>query len=104
MSDEVFDEVFDNEPNRVVSGVGTSIVRTLVPVVVGSILAALASVGLDLPEGLVTEVVAAVIITLYYAAVRLLEENFSPAWGWLLGVAKVPQYNETGSVTDYDTH
>jgi hypothetical protein len=97
-------EVFDNEPNRLVSGVGTSIVRTLVPVVVGSVLAALASVGLDLPEGLVTEVVAAVIITLYYAAVRVLEEHVSPAWGWLLGVAKVPKYDELGPGTGYDPH
>jgi hypothetical protein len=98
------DEVFDNEPNRLVSGVGTSVVRTLVPVVVGSVLAALASVGFDLPEGLVTEVVATVIITLYYAAVRLLEVNVSPTWGWLLGVAKVPQYDERGPSTGYDPH
>jgi hypothetical protein len=97
-------DVFDNEPNRLTSGVGTSVVRTLVPVVVGSVLAALASVGLDLPEGLVTEVVATVIITLYYAGVRLLEENVSPVWGWLLGVAKVPQYNENGPGTGYDPH
>ena len=97
-------DVFDNEPNRLVSGVGTSVVRTLVPVVVGSVLAGLASVGFDLPEGLVTEVVATVIITLYYAAVRMLEEHVSPAWGWLLGVAKVPKYDERGPGTGYDPH
>lgn len=95
-------DAFEKEPNRLVGGIGTSVVRTLVPVVVGSILAGLASVGFDLPEGLVTEVVATVIITLYYAAVRLLETHVSPAWGWLLGVAKVPQYDRLGPGANYD--
>lgn len=95
-------DTFEKEPNRLVAGVGTSVIRTLVPVVVGSILAGLASIGLDLPEGLVTEVVATVIITLYYAAVRLLETHVSPAWGWLLGVAKVPQYDALGPDSSYD--
>lgn len=40
---------------------------------------------MDIPEGLITEVVLAVVITLYYAVVRLLETHVSPAWGWLLG-------------------
>lgn len=95
-------ETFDNEPNRLTAGIGTSIVRTTVPVIVGIILTALASAGLDLSEGLVTEVVATVIITAYYAVVRLLETHVAPAWGWLLGVAKVPEYNGVGPTTNYD--
>lgn len=97
-------DAFNNEPNRLVSGVGTSVVRTFVPVLVGLILTGLASVNLDLPEGLVTEVVATTIITLYYAVVRLLEEHVSPAWGWLLGVARVPKYDDRGPGTGYDPH
>lgn len=97
-------DAFDNEPNRLVSGVGTSVVRTFVPVLVGLVLTGLASVGLDLSEGLVTEVVATLIITVYYAAVRLLEEHVSPAWGWLLGVARVPKYDERGPGAGYDPH
>ena len=95
---------FDNEPNRLTAGIGTSLIRTVVPVAVGAILAALAQANLDLDEGLVTEVVTAVCITVYYAIVRLLEEHVSPAWGWLLGVAKVPQYDARGPVSSYDPH
>jgi len=29
---------------------------------------------------------------LYYAAIRYLEVNFSAKFGWLLGVAKAPDY------------
>lgn len=93
---------FDNEGNALVSGVGTSIVRTFVPVLVGLILTGLANVGMDIPEGLITEVVLAVVITLYYAVVRLLETHVSPAWGWLLGVAKVPKYDPLGPSNTYD--
>ena len=97
-------ETFDNEPNRLTAGIGTSIVRTIVPVVVGIIITALANAGLDLSEGLVTEVVATVVITAYYAIVRLLETRVAPAWGWLLGVAKVPEYSPMGPTTNYNPH
>lgn len=93
---------FDNEGNPLVAGIGTSIVRTLVPVVVGLVLTGLAEVNLDISEGLVTEVVATVIITFYYAIVRLLETNVSPAWGWLLGKANAPKYDSLGPSSAYD--
>ena len=93
---------FENEGNPLVAGIGTSVVRTVVPVVVGLILTGLAVVGFDLPEGLVTEVVATVIITLYYAIVRWLETNVAPAWGWLLGKANAPKYDPLGPSNTYD--
>lgn len=98
----MIDDNLDTEPNRLVKGIGVSVIRTIVPVVVGGLLAALAEAGLDLPEGLATEVVTTVVITLYYAVVRLLEEHVAPAWGWLLGYARPPKYDSLGPVADYD--
>jgi hypothetical protein len=94
------DQNFADEPNRLVSGIGTSVIRTLVPVVVGTLLAAAAKAGFDIDEGLATEIVATVFITLYYAGVRWLEVNVAPKWGWLLGVAKAPEYK--GPDTNYE--
>lgn len=93
---------FDNEGNPLTAGIGTSLVRTIVPVVVGLILTSLAKIGFDIPEGLVTEVVATVLITVYYGAVRLLETYVAPAWGWLLGKAKAPKYNPLGPSSVYE--
>lgn len=93
---------FDNEGNPLVAGIGTSIVRTAVPVVVGLILTGLAKIGFDLPDGLVTEVVATFIITVYYAGVRWLETNVAPAWGWLLGKANAPKYDPKGPSSVYE--
>lgn len=93
---------FDNESNPLVAGIGTSLVRTVVPVVVGLILTGLAKVGFDLPDGLVTEVVATVVITLYYFVVRVLETNVAPAWGWLLGKANAPKYDPLGPSSVYE--
>lgn len=75
-----------------VAGIGASIVRTIVPVIVGVVLGAAAKRGFDLDSGAITEAATVVITTVYYAVVRLLEVRIAPAWGWLLGVAKVPTY------------
>jgi len=56
-----------------------SIIRTLVPVIVGVILGQAVKIGLDLPEGAVTEIVTVVITTGYYALARLIERE----WPWL---------------------
>ena len=74
------------------AGIGTSIVRTFVPIVVALLVRAGAKVGLDLDPGLFLEVVTVIITTIYYVVVRLLETRVAPIWGWLLGVAKVPAY------------
>lgn len=61
-----------------------SIVRTVVPVIVGILVAQAARVGLDLPESAVTEIVTVVVTAVYYAASRFVEEYVSPLTGRLL--------------------
>lgn len=74
----------------------TSIIRTLVPVLVGQILTWLAAAGIIDQTGelsaLLIAVLTTVFTTLYYAIVRLLEAKVSSKFGWLLGVAKTPTY------------
>lgn len=60
-----------------------SILRTVVPVIVGVLLGYAAKIGLDLPEGAVTEIVTAVAIAGYYALARLVEQVW-PALGRVL--------------------
>ena len=80
-------------PNPVVAGIGTSIVRTVVPLLVGLLARFGAKYGLDLElNGAMDEAFTVIVTTLYYAVVRLLEVRIAPVWGWLLGVAKVPAY------------
>lgn len=84
--------------NPAVTGIGASIVRTVVPLVVGALVTAFARVGVDLeadPETVVAVSSAATTIVgaLYYAAVRLAETHLGPAFGWLLGYANAPRYD-----------
>lgn len=69
-----------------------SYVRTIVPAVVGAIIAWALHHGHDIHgyEPQVTAVVTAV----YYALARLLEHYVSPRFGWLLGVAQTPLYGK----------
>ena len=85
--------------NPVVTGVGTSIVRTVVPLVIALLVRAGAKAGLNLDPGLFLESVTVIVTTLYYAVVRTLETRVAPAWGWLLGVAKVPAYPTVAGTT-----
>lgn len=77
-----------------------SVVRTLVPVTAGAVLASAAMIGLDLNGETVTIAVTSAIVAAYYTAFRSLE-----AWtekvgsvrlrrilGWFLGWARPPQY------------
>lgn len=69
-----------------------SIVRTLVPVAVGQLVALAASAGLEVPEDVEAALVALLgftVTTVYYLAVRWLEQKF-PKIGMLLGWAAVP--------------
>lgn len=63
-----------------------SLIRTFVPVVVGVLLGQAARIGLNLPEGAVTEVVTVALTTGYYWAARALERRFPAAGRWLLGL------------------
>jgi uncharacterized membrane protein (DUF441 family) len=80
------------------SDYGRSVVRTLVPVVVGVLVTWLASKGLDVDRGQVTVLVEAVVSVAYYALVRLAEQRV-PQLGWLLGVPGAPTYGAGQGVT-----
>jgi hypothetical protein len=60
-----------------------SIIRTLVPVIVGVLLGWAAKAGFDLPAGAVTEVVTVALTTGYYTVSRLLEQQW-PQLGRIL--------------------
>ena len=79
--------------------IGPSTIRTIVPMIVGLLLAALAPRGLAVPESVATEVVTVVVTGVYYGLARVAEVRLSPLWGWLLGLPKAPTY---ANVTEYD--
>lgn len=70
------------------------LVRTVVPFVVAWAFAQLARLGLHLPAGTDEELTASLVLvvgSLYYAAVAWLERRYK--WfGWLLGIARRPDY------------
>lgn len=101
--DEVVEEdPFHNEPNALTAGIGTSVVRTVVPLIVGLIITYATKAGFDISEAVVQDAVYAGVVTLYYVLVRLAETHLSPKWGWLLGQAKVPTYSPLGPSNSYD--
>lgn len=70
-----------------------SIIRTIVPVIVGTILSWLLTLGIPVDGELRTALAAALTLSLtaiYYVVVRLLETYVTPKLGWLLGLAKSP--------------
>lgn len=69
-----------------------NVLRTVVPIIVGAIVAALAKAGITGLDGVATELVTTVCTVLYWAVFRALETKVGPAWGWLLGYAQVPSY------------
>lgn len=72
-----------------------SLVRTFVPVIVGSVVGWVAVSGVPLDAGVevgVTTVVTALATGLYYVVARLLETYVAPRFGWLLGKPVAPVY------------
>jgi hypothetical protein len=71
-----------------------SYVRTIVPAVVGAIIAWALHHGHDIHgyEAQLTVVITAG----YYGLARLLEHYVSPKFGWLLGAATAPKYAAAG--------
>lgn len=70
-----------------------SIVRTVVPILVGAVLGWFASANLPLDpefEGALTTLVTLLLTMAYYVAVRLFEACIRPKIGWPLGYAKSP--------------
>ena len=70
-----------------------SVRRTVVPAVVGLILAQAARANLVLPAEHVTGLVEAVFITGYYSLVRMIE-RYVPEAGVLLGAFIQPRYRD----------
>lgn len=69
-----------------------SLWRTVVPVLVGTLVAWLAHAGLNIDSAAATAWLTGAFGSVYYTLFRLLEAHVSPAWGWLLGLARPPQY------------
>lgn len=76
---------------------GTSIIRTVTPIVVGAIIAFFASKGIKLDaqaSDSLAVFLQALFTGLYYICVRLLEARF-PKAGLLLGSRKTPEYTSS---------
>lgn len=74
-----------------------SIVRTIVPIVVGLVIGWTTAQGIDLDpefESSLTLAIMAAFQGVYYVVVRLFETYASPKFGWLLGLAKAPDYDK----------
>ncbi len=63
-----------------------SLLRTIVPVIVGVLLGQAAKLGFNLPEGAVTEIVTVVITGVYFLIVRVLEQEWPIVGRWLLAL------------------
>lgn len=72
-----------------------SLLRTGVPAAVGWLVAVAFRHGLDLDASAVTGVLTPVVTFSYYGVFRFAEEYLSPRFGWLLGYARPPKYENT---------
>lgn len=74
-----------------------SVVRTLVPVVVGLIISGLATAGIELDEASLYPVIDTIFVGGYYTVVRLLESK-DTRFGWLLGLPVPPHYTASRDI------
>lgn len=77
------------------SDFAVSLIRTNVPVLVGSLIGWLISLGVTVPESAEVPLTAGLValsIAGYYAAARWLENRW-PAFGYLLGTKAEPTYD-----------
>jgi hypothetical protein len=70
---------------------GRSVIRTIVPIVVGSFIAWLAARGVKVDEATILPAIDAIVAGAYYALIRLVEHKY-PKAGWLLGSPGAPSY------------
>jgi hypothetical protein len=82
-----------NRPTTDLRDYELSVRRTVVPAVVGIVLAQAARANLTLPAEHVVGLVEAVFITGYYAIVRMVE-RYIPEAGVLLGAFVQPRYKD----------
>jgi hypothetical protein len=76
-----------------------SLWRTLVPLLVGTAAAWLAHAGIGVDSAAATAWLGAAFSSAYYALFRVLEAHASERFGWLLGLARPPQYPSTAAYT-----
>lgn len=76
----------------------TSLIRTIVPIIVGAILSVPLVKALGITADQAAQLVTAGLIALYYAAARVLEHYVSPRFGWLLGSATAPTYTNDKTI------
>lgn len=70
--------------------------RTVVPVIVGTLVAWLAHAGIGVDSAAATAWLTAAFSSGYYALFRLAEQHLGAGWGWFLGLARPPQYPAKG--------
>lgn len=75
-----------------------SLIRTIVPVIVGALIAAAARAGLDLDADQLAGLLEALVVGGYYTLVRAAETRW-PALGWFLGLPAQPHYQRPGDGT-----
>lgn len=68
-----------------------SLIRTIVPLIVGAVVGWLATHGVRVDEAAILPTVDSVVAAGYYAVARALEHRW-PALGWLLGAPGAPTY------------
>jgi len=75
-----------------------SLIRTIVPLIVGQILTWAAAQGIIDSTGQVSALLIVILTTAfttaYYTIARYLETFVSSKFGWLLGAAKAPNYEK----------
>ncbi|MGM9465368.1 hypothetical protein [Streptomyces murinus] len=71
-----------------------SLLRTGVPAAVGWLVALGLRHGLSLDPSAVAGVLTPIAIFVYYGVSRFAEEHVSPRFGWLLGYARPPKYED----------
>ena len=73
----------------------TSLIRTLVPLIVGFLISIPVIAGTGVSSEQLAGLVTALVTAGYYALARFLEAKVSPSFGWLLGKPGAPVYPPT---------
>lgn len=84
-------EVDFEDPKEKFQDLVLSLRRTLVPIIVGFLLAQAMRAGFDIPADQLTGVVEALVTGAYYSIVRFVEMKY-PGAGVMLGAMKAPTY------------
>jgi hypothetical protein len=71
-----------------------SLWRTILPVIVGTLVAWLAHAGIGIDSAAATLWLGGAFSSAYYALFRILEAHVSAKWGWLPGLARPPAYTK----------